>query len=241
MALATGFNVPDVDCLIWLRPTKSPVLYVQGFGRGTRIAPGKTDCLVLDFTDTVERMGPVDTIKGKSKRAKSDDTKAPHRLCPDCGERVPVAVMVCPTCGHEFPPPEPKESRPASNAAILSMQIKSKINTYPVTRVHYSRHWGKQGKPDSMRVDYWSGMRLVVSEWVCYEHEGFARAKAEQWTRRTNPDGYTHIPGTVQQYLDWLKSGFKPKEPAAVVVNETGKFPELIGYQWQQIQTEIEA
>ncbi|MCQ6458588.1 DEAD/DEAH box helicase, partial [Vibrio parahaemolyticus] len=28
LALATGFDVPDVDCILWLRPTKSPVLYV---------------------------------------------------------------------------------------------------------------------------------------------------------------------------------------------------------------------
>ena len=32
LALATGFDVPDVDCILWLRPTQSPVLYVQGAG-----------------------------------------------------------------------------------------------------------------------------------------------------------------------------------------------------------------
>ncbi len=38
-------DVLDVDCILWLRPTISPVLYVQGAGRGLRPAPGKTDCL----------------------------------------------------------------------------------------------------------------------------------------------------------------------------------------------------
>ena len=79
LALATGFDVPDVDCILWLRPTQSPVLYVQGAGRGMRIADGKTDCLWLDFSDTTERLGPVDAIKKAARSAKAQRTRA-HRL-----------------------------------------------------------------------------------------------------------------------------------------------------------------
>lgn len=228
MALATGFDVPDVDCLIWLRPTKSPVLYVQGFGRGTRIAPGKLDCLVLDFTDTVERMGPVDTIKGKAKRSRKEETQAPHRICPDCGERVPVAVLQCPSCGFEFPPPEVKEVRAASNAAIMSTQIQNRISVYTVDRVNYAVH-SKIGKPDSMRVDYWHGLRVVCSEWVCFEHEGFAGAKAAQWWKRRMPG--TDYPNNTRQALTLAHLALKPH---SITVNETGKFPEIVGFSWTQ-------
>ena len=228
MALATGFDVPDVDCLIWLRPTKSPVLYVQGFGRGTRIAPGKRDCLVLDFTDTVERMGPVDTIKGKAKRSKKEDAKAPHRICPDCGERVPVAIMQCPSCGFEFPPPEAKEVRAASNAAIMSSQIQNRINVYPIERVSYAIH-SKIGKPESLRVDYWHGLRVVCSEWVCFEHDGFAGAKAAQWWRRRMPRH--EFPSSTRQAFSLASSALTPY---SITVNETGKFPEIVGFSWNQ-------
>lgn len=49
--LTTGFDDPGVACLLMARPTASRTLYVQMIGRGLRLAPGKPDCLVLDFTD----------------------------------------------------------------------------------------------------------------------------------------------------------------------------------------------
>lgn len=48
MLLTEGFDQPDVDAIVCLRPTKSRALYSQIVGRGTRTAPGKTECLILD-------------------------------------------------------------------------------------------------------------------------------------------------------------------------------------------------
>lgn len=231
LALATGFDVPDVDCILWLRPTQSPVLYVQGAGRGFRIAPGKENCLWLDFSDTTERLGPVDTIKGRKKSRNSDkEGVAPTKTCDNCGEKAPAAAPICPTCGFEFPVKD-QEVRKASNAAILSTQIQPRINTYSVDDVQYRLHQ-KEGKPDSLRVDYWSGIRMVASEWVCLDHTGFARGKAEQWWKSRNPDGFQHIPGNTTQAVEWLNTGFEPKKPSAIVVNETGKFPEIVKHLW---------
>lgn len=44
-----GVDLPTVDTLLLLRPTQSPVLFQQQIGRGLRLAPGKENCLVLDF------------------------------------------------------------------------------------------------------------------------------------------------------------------------------------------------
>lgn len=49
--LTEGFDDPGVSCIAMARPTRSEGLYAQCVGRGTRIAPGKKDCLVLDFVD----------------------------------------------------------------------------------------------------------------------------------------------------------------------------------------------
>jgi len=48
--LTEGFDFPGLAALVMARPTQSPGFYVQCLGRGTRPAPGKTDCLVLDVT-----------------------------------------------------------------------------------------------------------------------------------------------------------------------------------------------
>jgi DNA repair protein RadD len=61
--LTTGFNAPAVDLIALLRPTKSAGLYVQMVGRGTRLAPGKENCLVLDFAGNVRRHGPIDLVR----------------------------------------------------------------------------------------------------------------------------------------------------------------------------------
>jgi superfamily II DNA or RNA helicase/HKD family nuclease len=44
-----GIDLPEVDTLLLLRPTQSPVVFQQQIGRGLRLAPGKESCLVLDF------------------------------------------------------------------------------------------------------------------------------------------------------------------------------------------------
>lgn len=232
LALATGFDVPDVDCLLWLRPTKSPVLYVQGAGRGFRIADGKTDCLWLDFSDTTERLGPVDAIKGR-KRPKASDREgvAPTKTCDECGEQCPAAAPFCPSCGFEFPA-KVQEVREASNAAILSSQARPLLVTHPVDRVSYRLHQ-KEGKPDSIRVDYWHGFHVVGSEWVCLDHGGFAAEKARNWWGKRNPQGFAHMPGSTHQALEWLEDGFTPRQPTAIVMNQTGKFPELVTHIWE--------
>lgn len=49
--LTEGFDDPGVSCIAMARPTRSSGLYAQCVGRGTRLAPGKADCVVLDFVD----------------------------------------------------------------------------------------------------------------------------------------------------------------------------------------------
>ncbi len=49
--LTEGFDDPGVSCIAMARPTRSEGLYTQCVGRGTRLHPGKRDCLILDFVD----------------------------------------------------------------------------------------------------------------------------------------------------------------------------------------------
>ena len=49
MLLTEGYDEPSVDCIVVLRPTKVRALFVQMVGRGTRLAEGKKNLLLLDF------------------------------------------------------------------------------------------------------------------------------------------------------------------------------------------------
>ncbi len=65
MVLTEGFDAPQTACVAMCRPTKSRALYAQCIGRGTRLAEGKVDCLVLDFRGNAGKhslIAPLDVL-----------------------------------------------------------------------------------------------------------------------------------------------------------------------------------
>jgi ATP-dependent helicase IRC3 len=53
--LTEGFDLPELSAIVMLRPTQSSVLYAQQAGRGTRLAPGKEDLVLIDVVDNCRR------------------------------------------------------------------------------------------------------------------------------------------------------------------------------------------
>lgn len=75
MVLTEGFDDPGVDCVLLARPTKSRPLFAQMIGRGLRLADGKKDCVVLDFTDNAGRhsLASAWQFLGYTKPASEDE------------------------------------------------------------------------------------------------------------------------------------------------------------------------
>jgi superfamily II DNA or RNA helicase len=70
--LTEGFDAPETACIAIARPTKSRALYTQMIGRGTRLAPGKADCLILDFAGNAGKhslVSPLDVLAGGELKA----------------------------------------------------------------------------------------------------------------------------------------------------------------------------
>lgn len=55
MVLTEGTDLPLASCILHAKPTKSATLYEQMTGRGLRIHPGKTDCVVIDLVDIARK------------------------------------------------------------------------------------------------------------------------------------------------------------------------------------------
>jgi DNA repair protein RadD len=182
--LTTGFDAPQVDCVALLRPTMSPGLYYQMVGRGFRLAPGKDDCLVLDFGGNVLRHGPVDALNLTTQDDRGTG-EAPAKECPQCQAVIAAGFAACPQCGFVFPPPErEKHEREASSAGVLSGQVTT--IEHVVRNVFYVVHQKRGAPPEApktLRVEYEVGLNQFCKEWVCFEHTGFARGKAEVWWR----------------------------------------------------------
>lgn len=113
-ALSKGFDVPDVEVIIMARPLKSSLAeHLQILGRGLRIHPAKTECIVLDhsgncfrFWDAMHEFlenGATELDDGARKAAKKAPAKKERVAvkCPICAH-VHDAMPMCPSCGHVY-------------------------------------------------------------------------------------------------------------------------------------------
>ncbi|MDP2689026.1 MAG: DEAD/DEAH box helicase family protein [Deltaproteobacteria bacterium] len=227
--LTMGFDAPNIDCVAMVRPTLSPGLFYQMVGRGFRLHEGKKDCLVLDFGGNVLRHGPVDAIRVKDTASPGDGT-APAKECPMCRSVIAAGYATCPDCGHEFPPPEKgKHDAKAATDAILTGQVTT--TEYEVQEVFYAVHH-KRGAPEdaprTMRVDYRVGFNVYQSEWVCFEHDGWARKKAEDWwSKRTD----LPCPDSSTEAVEFAESGALAEVMSITVRSVSGEeFPRIVRF-----------
>ena len=212
--LTTGFNAPCCDMMAVMRPTQSTSLYVQIMGRGMRLFPGKKNCLVLDYGENVQRHGPINKVKPKKK----GEGVPPVRVCPECNSIVSLGINLCPECGYIWPwkPPVRKQTERASDMDPFDPDA-DKPRVMAVKSMHFRIH-EKEGRPDSMRVDFQCGMR-IISEWVCIEHHGFAGRKACRWWATYG--GSAPIPTTVDEAIDRQN---ELRVPQAIEVIDDGKY-----------------
>jgi len=212
--LTTGFDAPNIDCVVLLRPTNSPGLYYQMVGRGFRLHPDKADCLILDYGGNIIRHGPVDDLKIKEPGQSGGE--APAKECPECG------------C--VFPPPErEKHDAKASSEGVLSGEVTE--TRYDVTDVLYNVHV-KRGAPEdhpkTMRVDYRVDFGEFRAEWICLEHTGYARGKAEAWWRARSNEP---VPGTVEEAVAVCYAGGIAPTQSVTVRSVTGeKYDRIIAH-----------
>ena len=73
-----GLDVPNISCVMMVRPTQSSTVYIQAVGRGLRTYPGKENCLILDFVPTSNKtlLTGNALLEGKPKAQKNAEEKA---------------------------------------------------------------------------------------------------------------------------------------------------------------------
>jgi DNA repair protein RadD len=107
-----GFDVPAIEAVILLRPTKSLSLYLQQVGRALRPMPGKDVAIILDHAGNSLRHGLPDderewSLDDREKRAKREELETPVKQCEECFFVYRPAPK-CPCCGYA-PPVQSRE------------------------------------------------------------------------------------------------------------------------------------
>lgn len=217
--------------------TKRPVWDILNAGPNHRFTVSGllvSNCLVLDFGGNIERHGALDSpdygVEALNRwkaaaYAKELREKARVKECPACGIEVAVQTKTC-VCGFEFPPSMMPVDPDATNP-ILQGDLPAP-EWYEVHAVDYDVHYKSgwtEGDPITMKVSYhWSdGLKdWPFAEWVCFEHKGFARGKAEKWWKARS---YAPVPDTTEEAVFLCTQARVVAEPTEVFVGHDTKNP----------------
>jgi DNA repair protein RadD len=201
--LTTGFDDPEIDMIVVLRPTASAVLWVQMLGRGTRplyapgfdltdlggrlsaiAAGGKHNCLVLDYAGNTKKLGPINDPVVPRRKGEKGGT-APVKCCDVCETWNHASVKYCGGqpiksdmgCGHEFTFMTKLQMAAASEDLIKGdLPV---VEVLKVDHITYSRH-EKVGSAPMMKVSYFCGIK-AYDEYVLIEHADWGGRKARKW------------------------------------------------------------
>jgi DNA repair protein RadD len=209
-----------------------------------RTAPGKDNCLVLDYGENVERHGPIDQVRPKRAGEKRRTKDCPEcdsvidiaaQFCPDCkadlrrkkcqkcSTESHITATHCTECGHDFSPIAPKlqtiaKVRPeASDLDPISSGAEPAPEWREVEEMSLNP-WKKAGSPDSVRVSYSCGFR-DVSEWTCPAHGGYATTKFRQWWLKMGAS--MPFPTTAEEAIERSE---EVKVPSRILVARDGKY-----------------
>lgn len=111
--LIAGVDWTFISCILFCVKTKSRIKWCQATGRGMRLHPGQTDCLLLDCAGNANLGHPYDihyaTLDDGSKgaraaRKKKEETFREAIKCKVCETMRPGNLHTCPACGYTPPP-----------------------------------------------------------------------------------------------------------------------------------------
>lgn len=212
--ITTGFDFPALDCIACLRPTLSSSLWVQIQGRGTRLHPSKTNCLVLDYAGNLIRLGGVDMYDtyyrqvGMEKveaKPREPHVKKPRQIYPGSRSLLPI---------------DPMTGKEAKEAAELYVDVHNVTFAAITPR-------GKD-KP------------VILAKYVCTTPEG-ARIDASQFLDTEKPNKITvkllsyreiavNLPTQAKSVTWQLRNARKPK---GATVRKRGRYWNVIEEVWE--------
>jgi len=172
------------------------------------------------LTDNTSRFGTdldnIDIKVPKKIEKEIEKRKKLEKKCPSCEAKIHSACFECPECGYQFTEMEYKNASAPELSDVRFGQ--SEPETWNVTWVEWHRHT-KKDKPDSVRIEYHYAQEKsdggyyahdlingtkIASEWLCFEHGGYATQKAKEWWKKMHGDV---PPETTTEAIQMLDSG----------------------------------
>ena len=243
--LSIGFDHPQIDAIVDLNPSVSTNNHIQKYGRGTRpyfhpsyslqqllelqhridaiAMGGKQNCKVLDFAGNTLRLGPINDPVIPKRKTRPGTGEVPIKICPQCGayNHTPARFCCDPDCNYEFVFKE--KLKPNASTAVLIRRDETGIEIWDVSAMQAFHHKGKNGKPDTIRVQYFCGIQ-PVSMWLGFgdAHKGLTKHRSHDWWRQ-------HSAGDPPQSIEeGLERFSECRQTKKLKVCSSGKYAEVL-------------
>lgn len=217
-----GFDAPDTDCVILLRPTQSRALWCQMIGRGLRTAPGKTDCLILDpmWISGENSFQPSDafTLHPHSKGVAVEGGSDPLDLADACDRQAEESML------RRIAAEESKASaREAKEKGLIDLSVACAVFGFvlPAATTEEAM-FGYQESELARHGVYAKGMTVDQAQWVigrlkAREALGLATVKQVRKLKQFGVRGAERLTKDAASKAigsDWRISGSTPKASA---------------------------
>ena len=176
--LIEGLDVPSIEVVQWLRPTQSLIVFMQGNGRGFRVADGKGKLIILDQVGNWKRHGLPDddrewTLEGrkKGKKRKADEeADVSIQQCKHCFHIFRPGVAVCPSCG------KPVEVRQKAEIEVVDGELE-RIDVTALRKQAKQEQGAARDLVDLVKLGQRRGMKNPAA-WASHVYASRAGRKA---------------------------------------------------------------
>jgi superfamily II DNA or RNA helicase len=176
--LIEGLDVPNIEVIQWLRPTQSLIVFMQGNGRGFRVANGKDKLIILDQVGNWKKHGLPDddrewTLEGrkKGKKRKADEeADVSIQQCKHCFHIFRPGVAVCPSCG------KPVEVRHKAEIEVVDGELE-RIDVTALRKQAKQEQGAARDLVDLVKLGQRRGMKNAAI-WAAHVHASRAGRKA---------------------------------------------------------------
>lgn len=245
--LIEGFDFKQLDCLVMVRPTQSPVLWLQSVGRSLRVCEGKKKALLVDLTFNTETFGlDLDNVKVSIPKTLGELTKDKlEKCCPECAEIVHIAIRKCPKCDYEWTVTEndkiiAKQLPELKN--ILFKKSESEIKTlvpatwYDVNNFYVTTHRSKKSTDENKkklgRIILYYAFYRQISIWFCFSdcYTGYAVIEAKKKWKQFSDEPF---PNNCDEFTEIDDRG-SINIPVKILVDVNEKWPQIIEYKFAE-------
>lgn len=223
--LTLGSDIPSTTAIILARRTLSTALFFQIVGRGSRLHPGKSDCLIIDLAGNAFLHG-IDPDNPVLQFAGDEDPEPRIKICPMCETATSMQAATCASCGFRYPvdqvtpaAPEPvKDHGPAGE--LVDFKGFAVVTCDDITyRLH--QRYNATNIP-TVECTYHCEGRWI-RQWLCPEHEqGTFPQKKAKWYWVGLGGGYS-APRSVREWL--LRAPVELTRHVSVTLDESGRYP----------------